>query len=77
LLNKQDDKQDEEQPPAATESDSSDEQLNVLETKFSHVETKIDKLTAAFAKAAGTPAEGTTDGEEAHLGDNAKMNDLL
>ena len=60
-----------------TEPDSSDEKLTTLETKFSNVETKIDKLTAAFAKAAGTPAEGTTDGEDEHLGDNAKMNDLL
>ena len=81
LLNKQDDTQgdEQEQSPATDviEPDNSDEKLSTLETKFSNVETKLDNLTAAFTKAAGVPAAGTTDGEDEHLGDNAKMNDLL
>ena len=81
LLNKQDDTQgdEQEQSPATvvTEPDSSNEKLNTLETKFSNVETKLDKLTAAFAKAAGIPADDTTVGEEEHQGDDTKYNNLL
>mgnify|MGYP000214903586 FL=1 len=41
--------------------------------KVTGLETKIDKLTSAFAKALGTEAPGTTEGEEEPGGEHDKF----
>lgn len=77
LLNQQDTEQAEEQESPGEEQAGSGEQTSALEQQLSSVKSELADLTAAFHKAAGTPADDTTKSDEEHQGEESKYSNLL
>ena len=69
--------EEEESPKADDELSNNDDKTKVIEEELSSVKTELSQLTAAFNKAASTPAIDTTDSEEENLGEEGKYSSLL
>ena len=69
--------EEEESPKADDELSNNDDKTKAIEEELSSVKTELSQLTAAFNKAASTPAIDTTDSEEENLGEEGKYNSLL
>lgn len=77
LLSKQDGEQDESKESLGDDQGGSGEKTKALEEELSNVKKQLTELTAAFAKAAGTQADDTTEGEEEHQGEDGKYSNML